>query len=57
MSEALYLPHPDGNGVELYWDRPTEEWPKNSDGSLNMYTRALEAVASGNGVTRAFSTT
>ncbi len=41
-SEALYLRDPDGNGVELYWDRPMEEWPKNADGSLNMFTRALD---------------
>src|SRR4051812_2145132 len=42
VSEALYLDDPDGNGVELYWDRPKEQWPLNSDGSLNMYTRALD---------------
>jgi catechol 2,3-dioxygenase len=42
VSEALYLNDPDGNGVELYWDRPKEEWPKKSDGSIEMYTRALD---------------
>jgi len=42
VSEALYLDDPDGNGVELYWDRPRAEWPKQSDGSMNMYTRALD---------------
>jgi len=42
VSEALYLNDPDGNGVELYWDRPKEEWPHNEDGSLIMYTRALD---------------
>lgn len=42
VSEALYLDDPDGNGVELYRDRPKEEWPKNPDGSLNMYTEALD---------------
>jgi catechol 2,3-dioxygenase len=42
VSEALYLDDPDGNGVELYWDRPKEAWPKNADGSLNMYTRPLD---------------
>lgn len=42
VSEALYLDDPDGNGVELYWDRPKEEWPSKSDGSLEMYTRALD---------------
>lgn len=41
VSEALYLDDPDGNGVELYWDRPREIWPKNEDGSVLMYTRAL----------------
>src|SRR5690606_18447060 len=41
VSEALYLNDPDGNGVELYWDRPKELWPKNEDGSIIMYTRAL----------------
>jgi catechol 2,3-dioxygenase len=42
VSEALYLNDPDGNGVELYWDRPKALWPKNPDGSLNMYTRPLD---------------
>jgi catechol 2,3-dioxygenase len=42
VSEALYLHDPDENGVELYWDRPKEQWPLNSDGSLNMYTRHLD---------------
>ncbi len=42
VSEALYLNDPDGNGVELYWDRPREHWPRNSDGSLAMYTRQLD---------------
>jgi len=42
VSEALYLDDPDGNGVELYWDRPREEWPQNEDGSLEMYTRHLD---------------
>ena len=41
VSEALYLNDPDGNGVELYWDRPRELWPKNSDGGIEMYTKAL----------------
>lgn len=41
VSQALYLRDPDENGVELYWDRPKEEWPLNEDGSLNMYTRPL----------------
>lgn len=42
VSEALYLDDPDGNGVELYWDRPKENWPKLEDGSINMFTRALD---------------
>lgn len=42
VSEALYLNDPDKNGVELYWDRPKERWPKNEDGSLNMFTRSLD---------------
>lgn len=42
VSEALYLDDPDGNGVELYWDRPKEQWPKNPDGSLTMFTRPLD---------------
>ena len=42
VSEALYLDDPDGNGVELYWDRPKSEWPANTDGSLDMYTRPLD---------------
>ena len=41
VSEALYLNDPDDNGVELYWDRPKELWPKKSDGSIDMYTRPL----------------
>lgn len=42
VSEALYLNDPDGNGVELYWDRPRERWPKKPDGSIDMYTRPLD---------------
>ncbi len=45
VSEALYLRDPDGNGVELYWDRPREEWPHNRDGSLAMFTRPLDVGA------------
>lgn len=44
VSEALYLDDPDGNGVELYWDRPKELWPQKADGSLEMYTRPLDIV-------------
>ena len=42
VSEALYLRDPDDNGVELYWDRPREEWPRASDGGLAMHTRRLD---------------
>jgi catechol 2,3-dioxygenase len=42
VSEALYLRDPDGNGVELYWDRPKELWPRTPDGGLAMYTRRLD---------------
>lgn len=42
VSEALYLDDPDGNGVELYWDKPIELWPKNKNGELEMFTRALD---------------
>ena len=42
VSEALYLNDPDENGVELYWDRPKELWPQKEDGSLEMFTRALD---------------
>ena len=45
VSEALYLRDPDQNGVELYWDRPKDEWPKNEDGSLGMFTRPLDVRA------------
>jgi catechol 2,3-dioxygenase len=42
VSEALYLNDPDRNGVELYWDRPRDQWPRNPDGSLAMYSRQLD---------------
>ncbi len=42
VSEALYLNDPDGNGVELYWDKPREVWPVQEDGSIDMYTRPLD---------------
>ena len=42
VSEALYLRDPDGNGVELYWDRPQEQWPRNAEGELAMYTQHLD---------------
>ena len=42
VSEALYLRDPDGNGVELYWDRPRESWPRADDGTLRMVTAPLD---------------
>lgn len=41
VSEALYLEDPDKNGLELYWDRPINQWPLKSNGSLDMYTKHL----------------
>ena len=45
VSEALYLRDPDENGIELYWDRPREQWPMTQDGSLAMHTRRLDVEA------------
>ncbi len=45
VSEALYLRDPDGNGVELYRDRPEAEWPRAPDGGLAMVTRRLDLDA------------
>jgi catechol 2,3-dioxygenase len=42
VSEALYLRDPDNNGIELYWDRPKERWPRAPDGRVSMYTRSLD---------------
>lgn len=42
VSEALYLRDPDENGVELYWDRPPEQWPRTAEGKLAMFTRPLD---------------
>jgi catechol 2,3-dioxygenase len=42
VSEALYLRDPDDNGVELYWDRPQEVWPRTPEGELAMFTRRLD---------------
>jgi len=42
VSEALYLSDPDGNGIELYWDRPKESWPRDANGQIEMSTRRLE---------------
>jgi catechol 2,3-dioxygenase len=45
VSEALYLRDPDQNGIELYWDRPKEEWPRTADGALAMVTGPLDVRA------------
>lgn len=45
VSEALYLRDPDGNGVELYRDRPKDQWPRTPDGGLAMFTHALDLEA------------
>lgn len=45
VSEALYLRDPDQNGVELYWDRPRAEWPRDADGNISMVTRPLDLRA------------
>jgi catechol 2,3-dioxygenase len=45
VSEAVYLRDPDGNGIELYRDRPESEWPRAADGSIAMHTRPLDLPA------------
>ena len=42
VSEAIYLRDPDNNGIELYWDRPIDVWPKKEDGKIDMYTKPLD---------------
>jgi len=42
VSEAVYLSDPDGNGVELYRDRPEDEWPRDAEGNLQMYNAPLD---------------
>jgi len=42
VSEAIYLDDPDGNGVELYWDRPRDQWPFDTNGNLGMFTKHLD---------------
>jgi catechol 2,3-dioxygenase len=42
VSEALYLRDPDDNGVELYWDRPRDQWPRDAKGGVAMYTKRLD---------------
>jgi catechol 2,3-dioxygenase len=45
VSEAVYLRDPDGNGIELYRDRPENEWPRGPDGTIRMHTRPLDLAA------------
>jgi len=45
VSEALYLRDPDQNGVELYWDKPESQWPKDANGNLRMVTERLDLDA------------
>jgi catechol 2,3-dioxygenase len=45
VSEAVYLEDPDRNGIELYCDRPREEWPRTADGDFTMYSRPLDVEA------------
>ena len=42
VSEAIYLDDPDNNGVELYWDKPADQWPRDINGRLQMVTEALD---------------
>ncbi len=42
VSEALYLNDPDENGVELYWDKPHDQWPFETNGNIDMYTHELD---------------
>ncbi|MGH2981115.1 MAG: VOC family protein [Solirubrobacterales bacterium] len=42
VSEALYLDDPDGIGIELYWDRPEDQWPRAEGGEVEMFTRPLD---------------
>jgi len=44
VSEAVYLSDPDENGVELYWDKPREQWPLNKEGKIEMYTKPLDVI-------------
>ena len=44
VSEAVYLKDPDGNGVEIYWDKPKDGWPRKADGSLAMFTAPLDIL-------------
>ena len=51
VSEAIYLSDPDGNGIEIYWDRPRDQWPRGDDGGIEMFTAPLDVedlLAEGN---------
>jgi catechol 2,3-dioxygenase len=45
VSQSIYLRDPDDNGVELYWDKPRNQWPRTADGKLAMFTRALDLTS------------
>ena len=45
VSEAIYLNDPDGNGIELYWDRPEQEWPRDENGQIAMFTAPVDLDA------------
>jgi catechol 2,3-dioxygenase len=45
VSQSIYLRDPDDNAVELYWDKPKDQWPRTADGKLAMFTRALDLTA------------
>lgn len=45
VSQALYLRDPDGKGVELYWDRPRDQWPRDRQGGMKMHTGPLDVHA------------
>lgn len=45
VSDAIYLDDPDGNGVELYWDRPVKDWPRDAQGTLEMVSEPLDLAA------------
>ena len=42
VSEAIYFDDPDGNGIEIYWDKPKSDWPKDDAGNLQMTTKRLD---------------
>ncbi len=45
VSEAIYLGDPDENGIELYWDKPREQWPLNKEGRIEMVTKPLDVLS------------